>query len=206
MIAKIKKYSERKNYIFCIKNKHTVYETKINFIFFLRKESKMKYIKIIFVVLCMQLVLISCCSAEETYEKTDVRQYFGMTYSELMDAMPDLFEAKDTFGTGKTFLTNGGIDFYFEFYYDENILNAKVNRIVISDNDSGNNFIGDKMCIAATYTDEEIYMEEMGFKDICTMGDYRKVWQNDEYVVIVTRGAYAGCCEIDISQNEEELY
>ena len=171
--------------------------------------------------ICLQIVLVLGYSArvcaDETVMNTDtlmaekdsgidVVQYFNMTFEQIKEEIPGLFEAVDTFGTGKTFLTNGKVSFYFGFWHDDTLLknDSKINRIVISANDTGRYRIGEDMCICATYGDEGVYMKQEGFEKVYTLGDRRNIWANDEYIVIVTRGPYASCCEIDVSKNVKE--
>lgn len=175
----------------------------------------MKGIKYLAVALCFQILFSNtqCCFADSEGIKqiaedntVNVLQYFGMTYNEILMERSGLYKAIDSFGSGKEFLTDGRIDFYFDYCYSDDIYDAAVNRIVITNNDFGRSFVGENMCIPATYNDEILYMEANGFENVCTLGDLRKVWVSDDYIAIVSRGPYSGCCEIDISKNAEGMY
>lgn len=173
--------------------------------------------RITFVTVCLLFAAVlggtvsgtAASAADTSYEDsgTDIVPFLGMTYAEIQEMMPDLFEAADLFGSGRTFLTDGLISFYFEYNYGDyqDQFECKVNRIVVGNNDYHNKYrIGKMMCLGATRADEREFMSGEGYTAAFSTGDERNVWTDGQHIVIVTRGPYASCSAMEISFAAED--
>ena len=139
---------------------------------------------------------------------TNVSTYMGMTVNEVMHEIPGMWWDDDGMGGGYEFITDGRVCFYYEpvvFPGSESVYDKKINRIVLNNHAGPEYRIGTSLCVGATYTDEEIYLRDMGYRNLLETADGRHIWKNDDGgVVIVTRGIWAGAVEIDFTSESTD--
>ena len=132
---------------------------------------------------------------------TDVSKYLGRTVQELLADFPDLYTDNDQAGSGRDFLTNGKVGFYYEYVYSETerIEDKRINRIVLY-GDCGEDYRIESLPGGATYNDEYSALTGMGYSFLYKTDDMRHFWMDDEnHLIIVTRGQWAGASETDYS-------
>ena len=130
---------------------------------------------------------------------TDVSTYLGWTVQELLSNFPDLYKDNDQTGSGRDFLTNGKVGFYYEFIYSdtEKLEDKKINRIVLY-GDCGADYRIESLPGGSTYNDEYAALTGMGYSFLYKTDDARHFWMDDEnHLIIVTRGPWAGASETD---------
>ena len=135
---------------------------------------------------------------------TDVSGYLGKTVSEVRNDFPELYSGNDSNNSGRDYLTDGKVLFYYEYNYSsEGERSAtgqeRINRIVL------NNLCGSEYRIGSlpggsTYGDEYGILTGMGYEFLYGTGDIRHFWMDEEgHLIIVTRGMWAGACKTDYS-------
>ena len=160
-------------------------------------------------VLFMCIFLARAVTVYAEYEHLDVSVYLGATVDELYRDFPgSLWEGTDIFSSGREFLTDGKVCFYYEYsYMSESRSDKKVNRIVLNNHCGSEYWIG-SLPGGATPGDEYAGLETMDYELIFETADWRNIWKDDKgHLVIVTRGPFASACEIDYSMlaaEEEE--
>ena len=153
----------------------------------------------VLITVCLTFLLANNVQAE--YYGTDVSSYLGKTVSYLYDTFQEsLWEGQDTLSSGRSFLTDGKVCFYYEFCYPgDSMMDKVIDRIVLNNNCGSEYWIG-SLSGGATYMDEYSGCTGMGYECILQTGDGRQIWQDsDNHLIIVTRGPWAGACEIDYS-------
>ena len=133
---------------------------------------------------------------------TDVSVYLGRTVQELISDLPDLYSDNDQAGSGRDFLTNGKVGFYYEYTYSETetIEEKKINRIVLYGACGADYCIG-QLPGGSTYNDEYMALTNMGYSFLYKTNDMRHFWKDDEdHLIIITRGPWAGASETDYSE------
>ena len=153
-------------------------------------------------VLCSLFIISAECRAQESF--VDVSGYLGKTVQDVMDAFPGMWMANDEMQSGRDYVTDGRICFYYEYLYNfsneqnKSIYDQTVNRIVLNEHCGMEYRIGNSFCVGATPTDEDIYLQNMGYEKILETGDYRNIWRDaGGHLIIVTRGPFAGASAVD---------
>ena len=145
---------------------------------------------------------VSICSRAMAAEYgTDLSGYLGCTVQDVLLDFPDLYTDNDKAGSGRDFLTNGKVGFYYEFLYSENekIEDKIIDRIVLYGS-CGADFRIDQLPGGSTYGDEYLALTGMGYSFLYKTDDMRHFWMDDEnHLIIVTRGPWAGASETDYS-------
>ena len=132
---------------------------------------------------------------------TDVSGYLGRTVRELLADFPNLYTENDRAGSGRDFLTNGKVGFYYEYPYPETdkIEEMRIDRIVLY-GDCGSDYRINRLPGGSTYNDEYMALTTMGYSFLYKTEDMRHFWMDDEnHLIIVTRGPWAGASETDYS-------
>lgn len=149
-------------------------------------------------LLTMAAAFCTGAAGAESYG-TDVSGYLGRTVGELLADFPDLYTDNDRAGSGRDFLTNGEVGFYYEFadMEPEKLEEKRINRIVLYGSCGADFWIGD-LPGGSTYGDEYTALTGMGYSFLYKTGDLRNIWMDDEnHLIIVTRGPWAGASETD---------
>lgn len=150
---------------------------------------------------CAAIIMFSVFNVEAEEYGTDVSGYLGLTVREVLRDFPDFYYENDRQGSGRDFLTNGKVCFYYEYNYaqDEGLEDKRINRIVLN-GPCGSDYRIGKLPGGSTYGDEYAYLNNMGYTFLYRTDDLRHFWMDDEgHLIIVTRGMYAGACETDYS-------
>ena len=132
---------------------------------------------------------------------TDVSGYLGCTVQKVLSDFPDLYSDNDQKGSGRDFLTNGKVGFYYEYIYSETekTEEKRINRIVLY-GDCGADYRIECLPGGSTYGDEYSALTGMGYTFLYKTDDMRHFWMDDEnHLIIVTRGQWAGASETDYS-------
>ena len=132
----------------------------------------------------------------------DVSGYLGRTVQDLLSDFPNLYSDNDRTGSGMDFLTNGKVGFYYEYVYSdaEKMEDKRINRIVLY-GDCGADYCIGELPGGSTYNDEYMALTNMGYSFLYKTEDMRDFWMDDDnHLIIVTRGPWAGANETDYSE------
>ena len=165
-----------------------------------------QYCTLVFIIVCLAFFSANYVQAGE--HGTDVSSYLGQTVEYLYNTFPgSLWEGQDTLCSGRSFLTDGKACFYYEYCYEgDSMMDSVVNRVVLNNNCGSEYWIG-SLPGGATFGDEYAGLKSMGYELILQTGDWRDIWQDsNSHLIIVTRGQWAGACEIDYSMIVDEDY
>lgn len=138
----------------------------------------------------------------DTQEKKEICGYLGKTYSEILSDFDDTLEIVSTDQReSRICLTDGEIWFFFEYLYMQDMQDIPVNEIAITGGTGKSNYrIGDYLTVGATRMDEIVYLEDMGYTKLFSSADYKNYWVKDDFLVIVTRGPWAGADMLQLTR------
>ena len=155
-----------------------------------------------FIRLAVLLLFVTSLSSKAVVAEEygiDVSGYLGRTVQEVLSDFPDLYFDNDEQGSGRDFLTNGKVGFYYEYAYSdtEMIEDKRINRIVFY-GDCGADYRINLLPGGSTYGDEYSALTSMGYTFLYKTDDMRHFWMdNENHLIIVTRGPWAGASETD---------
>ena len=161
------------------------------------KNMKKEFIRCAVVLLFTTSLTSNSVIAEEY--GIDVSGYLGCSVQEVLSDFPDLYTDNDVQGSGRDFLTNGKVGFYYEYVYSdtEKVEDKRINRIVLY-GDCGADYRIGSLPGGSTYGDEYSALTGMGYTFLYKTDDMRHFWMDDESrLIIVTRGPWAGASETD---------